>query len=71
MSNQLTATLRTLLLERKKEALQKGWGEIPSWVFTSQTGALMDPSSFRLIATIRTPAATTLENPVFENQASG
>src|SRR5262249_22757893 len=37
MSRQLTETLKALLVERKKETLKKGWGEVPEWVFC--TGA--------------------------------
>jgi hypothetical protein len=29
MSQQLTETLKALLLERKKETLRSGWGELP------------------------------------------
>jgi len=31
MSNQLTETLRSSLIARKAEALQKGWGKVPDW----------------------------------------
>src|SRR5262249_12702057 len=34
----LTETLKALLIERKKETLRKGWGEVPEWVFISQQG---------------------------------
>ncbi len=47
MSQQLTDTLRALLIERKKETLQKGWGEVPSWVFTSETGTMIDGDNIR------------------------
>lgn len=47
MSRMLTDTLKTLHYERKKEMLRKGWGEVPLWVFTSETGTMMDPDNFR------------------------
>src|SRR5262249_59590242 len=36
MSQGLTETLKTLHLERKKEALRQGWGEMPEWVFCNR-----------------------------------
>src|SRR5262245_64387256 len=37
----MSATLRDLLLElrrqRKEETLRRGWGDVPSWVFLSET----------------------------------
>src|SRR5262249_1129554 len=36
MSRQLTETLKALLLERKKETLKHGWGEVPERVFISE-----------------------------------
>lgn len=47
MSQQLTETLKALLIERKKETLQKGWGEVPPWVFTSETGTMIDGDNLR------------------------
>jgi integrase len=47
MSLMLTDTLKALLLERKKETLRKGWGEVPLWAFTSEVGTMMDPDNFR------------------------
>ena len=38
MSRQLAETLKALMLERKKETLRKGWGEVPPWVFLTVTG---------------------------------
>jgi len=38
MSNQLAAALKDLLTQRKKEALQKGLGEIHELVFHTETG---------------------------------
>jgi integrase len=47
MSMQLTETLKALLLERKKETLRKGWGEVPEWIFVSEVGTMMDADNFR------------------------
>ena len=47
MSLQLTETLKTLMVERKKETLRKGWGEVSEWVFTNEAGNMMDPDNFR------------------------
>jgi integrase len=38
LSLHLTETLKTLLVERKKETLKNGWGEVPEWVFISHHG---------------------------------
>jgi len=46
MSQQLTETLKALLVERKKEALRQGWGEVPPRVFLSQQGAPLDQAHF-------------------------
>ena len=37
------AVLRRLQIERKVEALQRGWGRVPEWVFCSTTGGLLEP----------------------------
>jgi integrase len=47
MSLHLTDTLSGLLVERKKETLKNGWGQMPQWVFTNETGSMMDPENFR------------------------
>ncbi len=47
MSHQLTETLKALLLERKKETLCKGWGEVPPWIFVSETGTKLDGDHIR------------------------
>ena len=47
MSQQLTETLKALLVERKKETLQKGWGEVPPWVFVSETGTRVQGDNIR------------------------
>lgn len=46
MSQQLTDTLKALLVERKKEALRQGWGEVPPRVFLSKEGAPLDQAHF-------------------------
>ena len=48
MSLLLTDTLKALLLERKKETLLKGWGEVPPWVFLSEEGTHLDPGNLRV-----------------------
>jgi integrase len=48
MSQQLTETLKALLLERKKETLRKGRGERPEWVFISETGTPVERKNFRV-----------------------
>ncbi len=47
MSRQLTETLQTLKQERKKEALKKGWGSFPKWVFTNENGNMIDGDKWR------------------------
>lgn len=47
MSQQLTETLKALLIERKKETLRNGWGEVPPWVFASETGTMLDGDNLR------------------------
>jgi hypothetical protein len=47
MSHQLTETLGALLIKRKKETLKNGWGEVPPWVFMSETGGMLDGDNIR------------------------
>ena len=47
MSKQLTETLKTLSIERKKETLRRGWGEVPRWVFPNEVGSFIEPNNFR------------------------
>ncbi|MGE0685011.1 MAG: site-specific integrase [Candidatus Binatia bacterium] len=47
LSQQLTETLKTLLLERKKETLRQGWGDVPAWVFVSAEGTPLNRGNFR------------------------
>src|SRR5262249_16690561 len=44
---QLTDTLKALLVERKRETLQNGWGEVPSLVFVSEQGTMLDGDNIR------------------------
>ena len=46
LSDQLAATLRALLVERKEETLRKGWSELPDWIFCSETGTSLHKSDF-------------------------
>ncbi len=47
MSRQLAETLKDHLLERKKEALAKGWGEAPEQVFVNEEGGIINESNLR------------------------
>jgi integrase len=38
----LVTELRALRAERSAEALKRGWGEVPPWVFVSRTGTPLD-----------------------------
>jgi integrase len=49
MSRQLTDTLKALLLERKKETLRRGWGELPPWVFANSHNNPLDADFFRRV----------------------
>jgi hypothetical protein len=41
------AALRRLHVERKAEALRRGWREVPPWVFTSTTGTTLGAANVR------------------------
>ena len=47
MFKQLQGVLRKHLMDRKKEALKKGWGEPPEWLFYNDVGGIIDISNFR------------------------
>ena len=47
MSTQLTETLRTLRVARKAEALRRGWGRVPKWVFCTEDGGPLDGDNLR------------------------
>ena len=47
MSDQLSATLQALRTARKEETLRRGWGQVPEWVFCSETGGRLDGDNFR------------------------
>jgi len=47
LSARLTETLKALHVDRKKETLRNGWGEVPAWVFLNAVGGPVDPDNFR------------------------
>lgn len=47
MSTQLARVLKSHITNRKKEALKKGWGEPPEWLFYNENGGMVDPSNLR------------------------
>jgi integrase len=47
MSNGLRKVLKSYLTERKQEALKKGWGQPPEWLFYNGNGNLFDTSHLR------------------------
>ena len=47
MSQQLTDTLKGLWVRRREETLQKGWGEVPEWIFVNEGGRLLDLNNVR------------------------
>jgi integrase len=47
MSNQLAETLKTLQVERKREALAKGWREVPEIVFVNHDGRMINSFNLR------------------------
>jgi integrase len=47
MSEGLSAILRNYLTERKKEALEKGWGQTPEWLFYNTAGNMRDINHLR------------------------
>ncbi len=47
MSKQLTETLSALNHQRKREALAKGWGEVPLWVFISTEGTPLNKDNWK------------------------
>lgn len=47
MSKQLKRVLKGYLVDRKKEALKKGWGEPPEWLFYNKVGGVIDISNLR------------------------
>lgn len=44
LTPELADALRTLRTDRKREALKKGWGNVPEWVFVTSEGRPMDHS---------------------------
>jgi len=49
LSTALAETLARLEITRKAETLQKGWGEVPRWVFCTAGGTAMDESKVRKV----------------------
>jgi integrase len=47
MSRQLAEALRALQRERKREALAKGWGQVPDRVFVNEAGLVVDEWNLR------------------------
>lgn len=47
MSRHLAQVLKDLLTQRKREALQKGWGEVPEWVFCNERGNMINQANLR------------------------
>ncbi len=47
MSQQLTTTLKALLVERKKETLRNGWNELPPSIFITDEGTMVDGDNMR------------------------
>ena len=47
MSLQLTETLHELRQQRRVEAVKKGWGQVPEWVFITSEGTHLDGSHWR------------------------
>ena len=49
MSDQLSGNLLRLQVTRKEEALKRGWGELPAWVFCTEEGTFLDESRVRKV----------------------
>jgi integrase-like protein len=49
MSQQLGQSLRRLELERKAETLERGWSEVPPWVFCTEVATPLDESRVRKV----------------------
>jgi len=47
MSPQLADTLKALKTERKREAMARGWGEVPERVFVNEAGKVIDEWNLR------------------------
>jgi len=46
-SPQLMATLKSLNLRRKEQALRQGWGKVPEWILINQDGKPIDQGNLR------------------------
>ena len=47
LTDRLVRRLRRLRLERKEEALRRGWPQVPQWVFCTEAGTPLDESRVR------------------------
>ena len=47
MSSELRRVLKSYLTSRKQEALRKGWGQPPEWLFYNNAGNLIDINHLR------------------------
>ena len=47
MSTHLAQVLKDLLAQRKREALEKGWGHVPEWVFCNERGEMINQANLR------------------------
>jgi integrase len=47
MSSELRRVLKSFLTSRKQEALRKGWGQPPEWLFYNKAGNLIDINHLR------------------------
>ena len=47
MAPALGEQLLDLLAQRRRECLQRGWADVPDWVFPSETGGLLHPDNFQ------------------------
>jgi integrase len=45
MPTSLASVLMDLLAERRREALKRGWPDVPQWIFCSEVGTAPDPSN--------------------------
>jgi integrase len=45
MTSELAEGLFDLLAERRRECLNRGWAEVPVWIFCSEVGGAPDPSN--------------------------
>lgn len=46
MTSQLAEELKALMKARKQEKLERGWAEIPKWIFCNEKGTFLDYNNF-------------------------